>query len=85
VTLWDVRFQLPASAWQHPARACVDALALAAAPHARLGLTVPSGPTPPLLYIAAGRNEVGVGAGQVHIHIHILKHPRESPRTQPGP
>ncbi|KAG1658241.1 hypothetical protein FOA52_008501 [Chlamydomonas sp. UWO 241] len=60
VTLWDVRFQLPAAAWQHPAGACVDALALAAAPHARLGLPVPSGPMPPLLYIAAGRNEVAL-------------------------
>ncbi|GAX85401.1 hypothetical protein CEUSTIGMA_g12817.t1 [Chlamydomonas eustigma] len=62
LTLWDVRFQMPVNTWQHPTRCAIDAMSVAAAPPARLGLPVPSsGATAaPLVYVAAGRNEVGL-------------------------
>lgn len=67
LTLWDVRFQLPVRTWQHPMRCAIDGLAVACAPPGRLGLSLlPSSPAPvgpaggPLVYVAAGRNEVGL-------------------------
>lgn len=55
--LWDVRFRLPVSSWQHPAGAPIAALALASAPPQRLGLP---GTGAPLVYVAAGEQEVGL-------------------------
>lgn len=56
--LWDARFRLPVNEWQHPAGVPVAALALAEAPPQRLGLGGRGGA--PLLYVAAGDQEVGL-------------------------
>lgn len=57
LSLWDVRFRLPVNTWQHPGGAPISALALASAPPQRLGL---GGATAPLVYVAAGEQEVGL-------------------------
>ncbi|KAI3438322.1 hypothetical protein D9Q98_000756 [Chlorella vulgaris] len=57
LSLWDLRFRLPVSSWQHPAGTPITALAAATAPPQRLGL---GGAAGPLVYVAAGEAEVGV-------------------------
>ncbi|KAL4538852.1 hypothetical protein Ndes2526B_g02870 [Nannochloris sp. 'desiccata'] len=53
LSLWDVRYLLPVSTWKHPKGESVDAMALRRA-------TVPSSSTgeAPLVYVAAGNNEI---------------------------
>lgn len=58
--LWDVRFQLRVNSWQHPTKAGIDALAPATASPARLGLREAQLGGRPLVYVAAGQNEVGL-------------------------
>ncbi|KAL4452504.1 hypothetical protein ABPG75_008166 [Micractinium tetrahymenae] len=60
--LWDARFRLPVNSWQHPGGAGISALALAAAPPQRLGLGLGAAGAGggPLLYVAAGDQEVGL-------------------------
>eukprot|EP00879_Flechtneria_rotunda_P022840 GHRR01024135.1.p1 GENE.GHRR01024135.1~~GHRR01024135.1.p1 ORF type:complete len:413 (+),score=138.78 GHRR01024135.1:1164-2402(+) len=77
VCLWDVRFLLCVNSWQHPHRCSVDAMAPALAAAARLGLSSGSLPHPsaPLLYMAAGNQEVGVWDalnGQCHQVLRVL-------------
>ncbi|EFN54741.1 hypothetical protein CHLNCDRAFT_134632 [Chlorella variabilis] len=57
LSLWDLRFRLPVNSWQHPAGAPITALAQASAPLHRLGLSAAAGP---LVYVAAGEQEVGL-------------------------
>ncbi|GAB4818761.1 hypothetical protein N2152v2_005807 [Parachlorella kessleri] len=59
LTLWDIRFRLPVNSWQHPAAGTVASLAVAAAPPTRLGIRQGAA-AGPLLYVAAGENEVGL-------------------------
>lgn len=57
--LWDIRFRLPVNTWYHPTGAPVARLALATAQPQRLGLRQGAA-VGPLLYVAAGENEVGL-------------------------
>lgn len=60
--LWDARFRLPVASWQHPTGAPIAALALATASPQRLGLGLGGAGAGggPLLYVAAGDQEVGL-------------------------
>ncbi len=53
LSLWDVRYLLPVSTWKHPKGESVDALALKRS-------TMPSSSTgeAPVIYVAAGNNEI---------------------------
>jgi hypothetical protein len=59
--VWDLRFRLCVQSWHHPLRQPVEALALALAPRTALGLArIATSPTAPLVYIAAGGDELGL-------------------------
>lgn len=60
LTLWDMRFQLPLTQWDHPSGQPVEALAPAVAPVGHLGLRGGGKGSSPLVYIAAGGHEVGL-------------------------
>jgi len=60
LTLWDMRFQIPLTQWAHPLGQPVEALAPAVAPVGHLGLRGGGRGSSPLVYIAAGRHEVGL-------------------------
>lgn len=60
LTLWDMRFQIPLTQWDHPSGQPVEALAPAVAPAGHLGLRGGGKGSSPLVYIAAGGHEVGL-------------------------
>ena len=60
LTLWDMRFQIPLTQWDHPSGQPVEALAPAVAPVGHLGLRGGGKGSSPLVYIAAGAHEVGL-------------------------
>ena len=60
LTLWDMRFQIPLTQWNHPLGQPVEALAPAVAPLGHLGLRGGGRGSCPLVYIAAGGHEVGL-------------------------
>ncbi len=55
-----MRFQIPLTQWAHPLGQPVEALAPAVAPVGHLGLRGGGRGSSPLVYIAAGRHEVGL-------------------------
>eukprot|EP00873_Tetraselmis_striata_P002336 jgi/Tetstr1/422600/TSEL_013406.t2 len=58
--VWDVRFRLRVLSWHHPLRQPVEALAVAAAPRSALGLARIAASSAPLVYVAAGGDELGL-------------------------
>ena len=60
LTLWDMRFQIPLTQWDHPSGQPVEALAPAVAPVGHLGLRGGGKGSSPLVYVAAGGHEVGL-------------------------
>lgn len=79
LTLWDLRFQLPLTQWDHPSGQPVEALAPAVAPVGHLGLRGGGKGSSPLVYIAAGGHEVGlwdIEEGKCHqVSISSINHP----------
>ena len=55
-----MRFQIPLTQWDHPSGQPVEALAPAVAPVGHLGLRGGGKGSSPLVYIAAGGQEVGL-------------------------
>ncbi|KAK9806003.1 hypothetical protein WJX73_003643 [Symbiochloris irregularis] len=65
--LWDMRFRVRAASWLHPTRAPIEAMSPALAAPQALGLR--QAPAAPLLYVAAGAEEVGlwdIAQGRCH-------------------
>eukprot|EP00898_Chlorokybus_atmophyticus_P003180 jgi/Chlat1/3863/Chrsp26S04158 len=54
-TLWDLRFQIPVNSWRHPAGCAPDAMAAA-----QSALQSHGSASSPLVYAAAGQNEVAL-------------------------
>lgn len=74
--LWDLRFLLPVNSWRHPAGAAVNAMALATATSARLGLHQGTSAAGPLVFVAAGEREVAlwdVGDGSCKEVLRVLR------------
>mmetsp|Transcript_37691 Transcript_37691/g.106488 ORF Transcript_37691/g.106488 Transcript_37691/m.106488 type:complete len:308 (+) Transcript_37691:281-1204(+) len=59
--LWDLRFRRSVNSWSHPLKQPVEAISLVVAPHTALGLqTIGLSSRAPLVYLAAGGDEIGL-------------------------
>ncbi|GLJ26656.1 hypothetical protein SUGI_0518430 [Cryptomeria japonica] len=56
LTLWDVRFHIPVNTWQHPMACSIEKMCL----HAATSNSFPCTTGDPLVYVAAGINEVAL-------------------------